>query len=228
MKQILCSVLVSIVVVFSSLASATVTPDAGGYRVSYSIDLSSGTSNGSDINDILIFEWNAAGAFSVEPGSAVAGRGRTVLSHVIGFEPTAALVVGWGAAIPGVGDEKDHIFTLVSSSAATEFTGKNWSEAFPGIPPVPRTGHSAMVGQLQAAAAGDATALAAITEFVQREASGSAFNPAGGFRILEWSTAQPIDPPAQVPVMPTYGLWFLVLGLAALAWRFGIQTQKRL
>lgn len=227
MKHIFCSVIFSVVAVFSCLASAAVTPDAGGYRVSYNVNLSSGTSNGSDIEDILIFEWNAGGDFSVEPGSAVADQGRKVLSHVIGFKPTSALVMGWGAAIPGVGDEKNHLFTLVSSSAAAEFTGKKWSEAFPGIPPIPRTGHNAMIGQLQAAVAGDATALAAITEFVQREASVAAFNPAGGFRLLEWSVAQPIDPPVQVPVMPSYGLWLLVLGLAVLVWRFGIQRDNR-
>lgn len=219
MKRMICTVIMSVAAVLSCLANAGVVPEAGGFRVSYDINLAAGTSNGSAIQDVLIFEWNAAGDFSVEAGPAVAGQGTTVLSHVISFKPDAALVMGWGAAVAGVGDEKDHIFTLVRPSTATEFTGKKWSEAFPGVPPAPRTGHNAMIGLLQAVATGDAAALAAVTDFVRREAGAAAFDPAGAFRILEWSTATPLDPPAQVPVMPLYGLLLLIPGLIALVWR---------
>jgi hypothetical protein len=202
---------------FSSVVSAAVTATPTGFRISYDINLSKGTSNGSDIQDTLIFEWNDAGDFSVTSGSTIAGRGRTVLDHVIDFEPTAALVMGWGAAVPGVGDEKDHIFTLVRAGFAEAVTGLKWSAAFPGVPPLPRTGHSDMTVLLQAAASGDTAALAAVEEFVRREGGSAAFNPANSFRVLEWSTAVPIDPPLQVPVMPAFALWAVVLGLVLVA-----------
>jgi hypothetical protein len=193
MKQLLSLVLLLAVATLGDTAAAAVSPEAGGgYRVTYNINLGAGTSNGSDIQDVLIFAWNGSGDFSVESASNITGQGNTVLTHLIAFRPTSALIMGWGAGVTGVGDEKDHLFTVVNPSAASAFTGKKWSEAFPGIPPTPRTSHSGMVTLLQSAAAtGDATAL---SEFVRREAAHAAFDPAGQFRVLEWTDATPIPP----------------------------------
>ena len=76
-------------------ADADVTPVPGGYEISYQIDLSIGTSNGLDILDTFIFEWNENGDFSVDYPYTINNRGRTLISHTIGFKPTAALLMGY-------------------------------------------------------------------------------------------------------------------------------------
>ena len=213
-------VLLAILYICPIAAISAVAPEGSGYRVTYDIDLRAGTSNGSDVEDVVIFEWNDSGEFSAEYGFSLPDHQRTVLSHVIDFQPTAALVMGWGAAISGVGDEKDHLFTLVNSTSASEFIGNKWSAAFPGVPPEPRTGHNAMIQLLQGAASGDASAVDALTTFVQREAIGAGFNPAGGFQLIEWSTAAPIPPVSAIPTLPTTALYALILCLFVFAWRY--------
>ena len=160
--------------IFAITTNATVTPVGGGYKVDYYVSLAQGTSNGSDIEDTLILEWNQGGDFSADFGPTISASGNTFISHVIGFEPDSALVLGWGAGITGVGDEKDHLFMLANNGFTAQVTGLRWSEAFPGVPPEPRTGHSAMVNLLQAAASGDDAALEAIRIFVEREAGAAA------------------------------------------------------
>lgn len=227
MKRVFCLLVLVVYAHVPLKANAAVSPVVGGYQVSYDINLSSGTSNGSDIQDILIFEWSDDGDFTVDSGFTIDGRGNTVLKHVIDFEPAYALVIGWGAATPGKGDEKDHLFTLTNSSFAAQITGKKWSEAFPGVPPIPRTGHDDMINLVQAAASGDLNALDAVTEFVQREAGSAAFDPSGKFRVVEWSVGQPIDIVlSPIPIMPTYGFGLLIIGLLVLARSFISQHSK--
>ena len=197
--------------------NAAVTPVEGGFQVDYYVSLAQGTSNGNDIQDTLIFEWNESGDFSAAFGPDISASGSTLLSHVIDFDPDSALVLGWGAGIAGVGDEKDHLFMLTNSAFTREVTGLKWSEAFPGVPPEPRTGHNAMIQLLQAAATGDGAALGAITSWVEREATGAAFDPSGNFRVIEWTVAQPIDIFAPVPTMTSAGLALLVLSLLLFA-----------
>ena len=217
MKTAFHSVLLALLCCFSSIASAAVTIVAGGYEISYDVSLPSGTSNGSNIQDVAVVEWNAAGEFGIETGFAIAGRGHTRISHIIGFQPDSALVLGWSAGVPGRGDEIDHLITLNNGAFVDEVTGRKWSEVFPGVPPEPRTGHNAMIALLQAAGSGDAGALNAISTWVQREAQSAAFDPAGGFRVLEWTIPNPIDTTVPVPMMPWYGLGLLAFSLLFMA-----------
>lgn len=174
-------------------ANADITPVPGGYEVSYQIDLSVGTSNGLDILDTFIFEWNENGDFSVDYPYTINNRGRTLINHTIGFEPTSALLMGYGLGVPGIGDEKDHMFTVISSEFANSVIGQKWSQAFPGVPPDPRIGHNAMINLLKNAAAGDASALNQLTEFVKKEGYRAGFDPLGSYRVFEWTTGWPID-----------------------------------
>lgn len=208
-------------------ANAIVTAVEGGYQVDYYVSLAQGTSNGSDIQDTLIFEWNQGGEFSAEFGPTISGEGSTFISHVIGFEPDSALVLGWGAAVPGVGDEKDHLFMLANNSFTQQVTGLKWSTAFPGVPPEPRTGHNAMIGLLKDAAGGNSDALDAISLWLEREATQAAFDPAGNFRVIEWSVAQPIDFATPIPVLSGTGLALLALVLMLFAWRSRARLSLR-
>lgn len=219
MKRIICLVVVVFFIIGSLSAGARVKPVSGGYEVSYNVVIPKGTSNGNDIQDVVIFEWNEFGHLNVEGGFSIKGKGHTNLSHVIGFEPESALVFGWGAAVSGVGDEKDHLFTLANSSFTRQITGKKWSEAFPGVAPVPRTGHNALIGLVRAASGGDSEAVDDLTAFIRREAETAAFDPAKGFRVIEWSVGHPIDTALPVPALSFYGMLLLILGFVAVSRR---------
>lgn len=173
--------------VMAGQASALVIPVADGYQIDYGIAMNPGSSNGSDIEGVFIFEWNAT-EFSAVYGGTVAGTGDTYHSHVLDFEPTAAFIMGYGAGIPGVGDEKDHIYTITSLDFSYTVGGLKWSQAFPGVTPDTRVGHDAMIGLLGDAAGGSTTALGALEDFVKSEGYRAAFDPRGDFVVLEWST----------------------------------------
>lgn len=175
---------------FSGGTNATVISVAGGYEVSYGINMNPGSSNGSVIESVFFFEWDDSN-FSVEFAGTIAGSGNTYLSHVIDFEPTSALLIGYGAAVPGVGDEKDHLYTITSLAFSYTVGGFKWSEAFPGVPPMPRVGHNAMIAALIDAEAGSSGALELLTNFVVTEGDIAAFNPDKSFVVLEWSTCPP-------------------------------------
>ena len=178
----------------SGAAHSAVTSVPGGYQVDYPVRLANGTSNGGDIVGVVILEWDDGGRIHADLPFTVAGRGATTLSHVVGFPPTSALVLGYGLGISGVGDEKDHVFSLTNPSFAAAVTGRKWSEAFPGVTPDTRVGHNALIGLLQQAAAGDQAALDALVEFVRTEGVRAAFDPADRFRVVEWTIGTPIDP----------------------------------
>jgi hypothetical protein len=220
MRSALVRLAIPLATLLAGAASAAVVPVPGGYEVSYQVNLQVGTSNGADIRDVVLLEWDDSGQLHVDLPYAIAGRGATRLSHVVGFRPTAALAIGYGEGIAGMGDGKDHLFTLTSSAFAIEATGRKWSEVFPGVTPETRVGHNAMTELLRLASAGDAAALDAVVDFVRTEGARGAFDPAGGFRVLEWTGATPID---GEPIPTASGL-----ALAAMALMILLVAVRRL
>ena len=218
MRPLFLGLLLGPLSVCGSVVYAGVTAVPGGYEVSYNIELHRGTSNGQDIRDVFIFEWDASQQYHSDHAYAIASKGHTRLVHVITFRPTAALVIGYAEGVPGVGDGNDHLFTLTNGSFADEATGVNWGAVFPGIPPEPRIGHNAMIALLKDAAAGDAAALATILGFIDTEGHRAAFDPAGEFRVLEWTIGGGIDGES-IPTLSTYGLVLMAAAILLLAVR---------
>jgi hypothetical protein len=195
-----------------NVATAGVIPVATGYEVSYGISMNPGSSNGNDVKNVFIFEWNDASDFRVGYAFTIAGQGHTYLKHTIDFAPTSALLIGYGLGISGIGDGKDHLFTATSSAFAQAVTGIKWSEAFPGVPPEPRVTHAEMIDLLADAAVGDRVALSELTAWVKSEGFSAAFNPAGAFTVVEWTGGNPIG--SSIPEPGSLAL--IGLGLAGL------------
>jgi len=221
------------VLVLPGMADAGVIAVNNGYQVDYNIGMSPGSSNGSDIEGVFIFEWNENDFFSSWAGT-IAGSGDTYLSHIIDFEPTSAFILGYGGGVPGIGDEKDHLYTITSLAFSSTVGGLKWSQAFPGVTPETRVGHDAMINLLGDAAGGSATAQLALEDFVKTEGYRAAFDPRGDFVVLEWSTC-PVGTTGNFPnCVPVGGnipepasAVLLGLGLAALGWSIrkqGYQT----
>ncbi len=215
MQFLLKTLLLALVTYFASTATAGVVPVAGGYQVSYEINLGSGTSNGGVIQDTFIIEWNANNDFNIDYAYTIAAKGKTSISHTINFEPTTALLIGYGLGIPGIGDEKDHLFTFMNATFARQVIGLKWSQAFPGVPPTPRIGHNAMINLLRDAATGNTSALDTLKFFVESEGYQAGFDPTGNFSGIEWTIGAPIG----IPTLSIYGLGITVFGLLMLASR---------
>lgn len=182
MRRVIFALFVSLAAVaFLPTADAGVIPVGSEYEVEYGINMDPGTSNGNDVQGVFIFEWDDTN-FHVDHSFTIAGQGNTYLRHIIGFAPTSALLIGYSEGIPGIGDEKDHLYTITSTAfASTVYAGQKWSETFPGVPPSSRVGHDAMIGLLKS---GDVDAL---SSWVKAEGYRAAFDPTGGFAVLEWS-----------------------------------------
>ena len=193
LHQLLALLLLGLLTITSPTTLATPLPAGAEYEVHYDILLGAGTANGNDIRDTFIFEWDDSGALHVDYAYTIAGIGRTRLSHFTDFVPRAALLIGYNLGIPGVGDGKDHLFTLTNRAFARSAEGVKWSQMFPGIPPIPRKRHSEMVTLLMSAAAGDTAALAELVGFVDREGAQAAFAPNGPTHMIEWTGGSIID-----------------------------------
>jgi len=227
--------LLALLVLEGDRANASVITSPEGYQTYYGISMNPGTSNGSDIEGVFVFEWDNSDNYSAFYGGLIAGSGNTYLSHEIEFLPTSALIIGYGAGIPGVLDELDHLYTITSLAFSYTVGGLKWSEAFPGVPPEPRIGHNAMVDLLKDAASGSSSALTDIYNWVKTEGYRAAFDPRGNFAVLEWTGCDAGEEPVQTPngyicvpvggSIPEPGTWILlVIGLLGL---MVTQTVKR-
>jgi hypothetical protein len=198
-------------------AKATVTSVESGYEVRYEISMDPPTSNGSPITNTFIFEWDDSNYsnFNVDYAYTIADHGTSTISHTIDFSPTSALLIGYAEGIEGIGDEKDHIYTITNTTFADSTLGMKWSAAFPGVTPETRFRHSEMVSLLQT------LDVSALTNFVKTEGYRAAFDPAGDFSVVEWTCNGGVCPP---PVPVPAAAWLFGSGLLGLV---GIARRKK-
>jgi len=199
-------------VMVSVLMSCAFVSKAHAVVVDYTFHLG-GTLNGNDVTDIFILETDGT-QVSVDYAFTAASRGKTTLTHVIPFSPSLALVIGLDRAVPGVGDEKDHIVMFMNNDFAVTTFGKKFSQVFPAVDGGERVRHSTLIAALEDAQNGDLDALDLITDFFMTGAGQyAAFNPAGSFRVIEFTNGTSID----IPEPTTMAL--LGLGLIGAALR---------
>ena len=189
-----------------SRAEASIRPAGDGYETSYRLNLETATPTGNDIQNAFIFEWNDSD-FNADYSYTIAGAGPTDLSHVIDFEPSSALVLGYIDAVPQFGDEKPHLYMVMGAAHSKYITenllGVLFSEIY-GI------GEQAVIELLRQAAEGDQEAIDKLKAVVIGKLSMAAFDPEGGFRIHKWS-------PGTIPVPEPSTILIFGIGLLGYA-----------
>ena len=131
------------ILMVSVLMTCALVSKAHAVVVNYAFDLQ-GTLHGSDVTDIFILETDGT-QVSADYVYTAPSSGYYSLSHVISFEPTLALIIGLDLAIPGVGDEKDHVVMFMDNEFAVANFGKKFSAVFPAVGGGERVRHSALI-----------------------------------------------------------------------------------
>ena len=204
-----------------ALWSAAGAPPVSAYQVSYGFNMTPGTSSGSDITNVFIFETNGA-AVTVDSGFDIAGTGVSYLTHTSSFAPTSALIAGMVLGTPDVGDGIDHVYLVVNNAFAESSVGLLWREVFPGDG-VTRVRHSEFIDLLLDASAGDQTALDALLRFATVDAAGAWFDPNGPFSVAQFSLT---DPPVGVSVPAPGALTLVAMALAGLGLRAVVRPRR--
>lgn len=209
---------------FAFAASAGPVVTSGGYATTYSVNMTPGTSNGSNIESVFIFETDGT-SVNVNRGIDIASRGMTNLTSLSPFLPTRTLIAGIGLGVPGIGDESDHIYMVVNEAFADAIMGSKWSGVFPGNGSG-RIRHNQFVELLSDAAAGNGTALGAVRNFVTGDAAAAWFDTSGRFVVTEFTF---VGPPVGGSV-PEPGTLLLVsaalVGMAGFGRRQARQTTS--
>ncbi len=176
-------------------ADAAVITNGTDFTVSYSTDLQIGTINGNPITSLYIFETDGVN-ISVERAPSLPGLGPSTVTHIVPFRPTASLLIGLDLLAPGVSDEKTHIVMFMDAEFFDNIAGLRFSQAFPAVGGNPRLTHPDLIAALLGADAGDAASLAILTDFfINGAGAAAAFDPAGSFRVGEFSFVTAIDVP---------------------------------
>lgn len=148
--------------------------------VSYTANL--GTSKGNPVTDVLILETDGADVHASVYGSPVPGQGLVTIMHDAPVAPARSLLLGLTDGIDENGVEKIQLVMFLDPAFAAAHAGQPFSTVFPGAR------HSETVSNLQAAAGGDAAALAWFTgTFFSGPAAGAAFVTGGAFVVAEFT-----------------------------------------
>ncbi len=183
--------------------AAVGTLTAGPILVNYSLDLRSGTLNGSPVTNIAIFE-TGAGQSNVEYGLVAPSSGAFVLSHMSNFVPTTSLLIGLDVPLtPG----KTHVVVFANQAFVDSANGQRFRTMFPSA------SYSEFVDQFTQANGGSPAAQSWMMNFFQGDGMVAAFPTGSPAAAIEFSIGV-VPPPVGVPEPTTYGL--VGFGLAAM------------
>lgn len=194
-------------------AAADVIANGADFTVSYSTDLQLGTINGNPITSLYILETDGTN-ISIERAPTIPGSGPVTVTHIVPFRPTASLLIGLDLPTAGVSDEKTHIVMFMDAEFFDNITGFKFSQAFPAVGGNPRLTHPDVITALLGADAGNAASRDILIDFFMNGAgAAAAFDPAGSFRVGEFTVVAPIDIPEPASAL------LLASGLGVLALR---------
>lgn len=167
------------------------------------------TPDGHPVTHLALYATNGAGLDDVYLSPVqLAASGTFQLQHTVAFDATSVFVLGITER------DKDDLWDLImftSDSYAASSYGHLYNELFPSPA---NLGHNAVPVVLQAAHAGDATALATLTNFLRGPGvSAGYFDPTGSFTILKFSTPTAVG--GDIPEPSSFAL--IAGGIVALA-----------
>lgn len=153
-----------------------------GETISYPANLH--TSKGNPVYEILILEADATQQVHATPyASPVSGQGLSAISHDVSFAPVKSLIIGLTEGRDAAGNDKTQIVMFLDPAFAAAHAGQPFSSIFVGAR------HNTTIASLQAALAGDASALAWFTDsFFSGPAAGAAFDSRGPFTVAEFTS----------------------------------------
>jgi PEP-CTERM motif len=176
---------------------------AGPIQMDYSLDLRSGTLNGSSVTNVAIFE-TGGGQSSVAYGLVAPSSGAFILSHMASFVPSSSLIIGLDVPLtPG----KTHVVVFANQAFVDSANGQRFRTMFPSA------SYSEFVDQFTQANGGSPAAQSWMMNFFQGDGMVAAFPTGSPAAAIEFSIGV-VPPPVGVPEPTTYGL--VGFGLAAM------------
>ena len=147
--------------------------------ISYTANLD--TSVGNPVTNIMTWETDGVSTY-IDYAFTLPGTGPSVLSHDVPFTPTQSLLLGQTVGVDVDGNDKDQIVMFLDDGFAAANAGEKFSVAFPN------TRHSILLGNLQAAVAGDLTQLSWFENtFFPGDGAAAAFDTGSSFTVAEFT-----------------------------------------
>lgn len=182
--------------------------------VTYSFNLSPGTTGGAPITNLVVLERLGTQVF-VDYFGSINGTGPVTLTHTAPFSPEYSLLLGIDIipSVPNLRGTFEHpIIFMDAQFASSTVAGHRYSETFTD----PNFGYMDLIDNVVAASAGDQTAEDALIEyFTVGDGTKSAFRTGDAFTIMEFTIGDPIG-----RSVPEPGSAVLFTGLCALGAMF--------
>lgn len=174
--------------ILNLLATGLLSVAAHAATLNYDFQLQ--TTEGYDVHGITMYATDGASNDDIyfNP-TVVPASGRFQLQHNVGFNATAAMIIGY---MQRNQDSKMDLVMWVSNDFASDVLGLRYSEVFPNGANGPAPGHNAWPSIIDDAAAGDAASLDALYDFFRYSHTyNPLFVPGGSFSIIEFSVVPP-------------------------------------
>lgn len=197
---------------------AVVFTESNGYGASDAVNIYPGWSNGRDIQSAFIFESGNNINFSVAFTGTMTGQGQAYLIPPVDLAPTSALHLGYGLGVQVAKNKKDDLFPFANPTNTDFMVNIKWRDIYSGNAPETWVGHSVMIDYPTEWTMGSRDNFKTFSHSVATKGYQTAYDPAKGSGIVEWSSGVPISRGIPDPdTLVFMGLGLVGVGIAR--WR---------